>query len=191
MKKDRGEVLYFPVLQFFLIKNVILNKKTAMLPRTYLSSDFGWWEITGSELGIRTIHLVENPETKNSETPSELSEAVQQMQEYFEGKRTHFDLKLDWSGAPDFHRQVWAELLKIPYGKTTTYLAIAEALGDKNSVRAVGQANRNNPIAVVVPCHRVIAKSGELQGYFYGLDMKRRLLELENPVKYARQGELF
>jgi methylated-DNA-[protein]-cysteine S-methyltransferase len=81
--------------------------------------------------------------------------------------------------------------LKIPYGHTTTYQAIAENLGDKKAVRAVGQANRHNPIAIIVPCHRCIAKSGELQGYFYGLDMKRQLLELENPLSFARQGSLF
>lgn len=162
-----------------------------MLPTAYLSTPFGCWEITGTELGVRTITLMETPKPDTEKIPPELTDAVLQLTEYFEGKRARFDLKLDWSGAPDFHRQVWAELLKIPYGKTSSYLSIAETLGDKNAVRAVGQANRNNPIAIVVPCHRVIAKNGDLQGYFYGLDMKRKLLELENPVKYARQGELF
>jgi methylated-DNA-[protein]-cysteine S-methyltransferase len=70
-------------------------------------------------------------------------------------------------------------------------LSIAEKLGDPKAIRAVGQANKHNPIAIIVPCHRVIAKNGDLQGYFYGLDFKRRLLELENPMSFARQGSLF
>ena len=90
----------------------------------------------------------------------------------------------------------WIGALPLPlinlYGKhTTTYSAVAEQIGNPTAVRAVGLANRNNPIAIVVPCHRVIAKSGDLQGYFYGLDMKRGLLELENPMSFARQGSLF
>ncbi len=74
------------------------------------------------------------------------------------------------SGAPDFQQQVWAKLIKIPYGKTASYSDIAERIGNPTAVRAVGLANRNNPIAIVVPCHRVIGKAGELRGYFYGLD---------------------
>jgi methylated-DNA-[protein]-cysteine S-methyltransferase len=81
--------------------------------------------------------------------------------------------------------------MKIPYGHTTSYSAIAKQLENPDSVRAVGQANRENPIAIIIPCHRVIAKSGDLQGYFYGLDMKRKLLELENPMSFGEQGSLF
>ena len=114
-----------------------------------------------------------------------------QMREYFAGQRRDFDLKLDWGGATEFHRSVWAELLKIPYGKTASYSEIAERIGHPSAVRAVGLANRENPIAIVVPCHRVIGKAGELRGYFYGLDTKMRLLRLENPVRFAEQGELF
>jgi methylated-DNA-[protein]-cysteine S-methyltransferase len=98
---------------------------------------------------------------------------------------------LDWDGAAYFNRADWGELVKIPNGRTTSYSAIAEKIGNPTAVRAVGLANRNNPIAIIVPCHRVIAKSGDLHGYFYGLDMKRRLLELENPMSFARQGSLF
>ena len=120
-----------------------------------------------------------------------LRDCVQQLDEYFSGERRNFDLKLDFGGAPDYYKAVWQELLKIPYGHTTSYQAIADKLGDPNAVRAVGQANRHNPIAVIVPCHRCIAKSGDLQGYFYGLAVKRQLLELENPMSFARQGSLF
>ena len=120
-----------------------------------------------------------------------LQKCVEQLDEYFSGERKKFDLQLDWLDATDFNKAVWKELVKIPYGRTTNYSAIAEKIGNPTAVRAVGLANRNNPIAIIVPCHRVIAKNGDLQGYFYGLDMKRQLLELENPRSFARQGSLF
>ena len=133
----------------------------------------------------------EVPPENYQDAPEHLVEAVRQLSEYFQRQRTDFDLPLDFSEGTQFHQAVWRELLKIPYGHTASYLSIAHALGDPNSVRAVGQANRHNPIASIVPCHRVIAKSGDLQGYFYGLDMKRKLLELENPMSFGEQGSLF
>lgn len=162
-----------------------------MLAKTYLSSRFGCWEIQGSELGISSVQLVQKSPCPEGPVPEVLQECVAQLQEYFDGKRQAFTVKLDFGGAPDFNVSVWKELLKVPYGHTTTYSGIAEKLGDPNLVRAVGQANAHNPIAIIIPCHRCIAKSGDLQGYFYGLDMKRALLELENPMSFARQGELF
>ena len=158
----------------------------------YVDSPFGYWEIQGSELGISRVRCIKDiPDHQEEESPELLKEASLQLSEYFKGTNRAFDLKLDFGGAPDFHRRVWEELLKIPYGRTTTYLAIASALGNPLAVRAVGQANARNPIAIVVPCHRCIAGSGDLQGYFYGLDLKRALLELENPQGFARQGKLF
>ena len=163
-----------------------------MLHTTSCASPFGLFEITGSELGVRSVKLSENPvESTKGPLPQPLESCVTQLEEYFARKRKNFELLLDWSGAPDFHQQVWAELIKIPYGHTFSYSGIAERLGDPNKMRAVGQANRNNPIAIIVPCHRVIAKNGDLQGYFYGLNMKRKLLELENPMSFASQGSLF
>lgn len=162
-----------------------------MLQTTHYLSPFGCFEIQGSIAGIRSIKLVNKKPCPAGPIPPELRDCVEQLDEYFKGQRRTFDLPLDWSGATDFEKAVWSELLLIPYGRTTTYLAIAEKLGDPKAIRAVGQASKHNPIAIVVPCHRVIAKSGDLQGYFYGLDMKRRLLELENPLSFARQGTLF
>ncbi|MCB0530347.1 MAG: methylated-DNA--[protein]-cysteine S-methyltransferase [Lewinellaceae bacterium] len=166
-----------------------------MTTRLFLSTPIGWFEISGSDLGVRTIHLKEHP--AETETRVDLPEnhpvavCKRQLQEYFEGKRREFDLKIDWSGRSDFHQQVWAELLKIPFGKTASYSDIAERVGKPAAVRAVGLANRNNPLAIVVPCHRVIGKAGELRGYFYGLDTKMQLLRHENPHRFAEQGELF
>ena len=163
-----------------------------MLVKSYLSSSFGSFEITGSELGVRSIHLSEQAGPV-AELPADhpVERCRQELEDYFAGNRQTFDVKLDWSGAPDFHRLVWAELLKIPYGETASYSDIAQRAGSPKAVRAVGLANRQNPIAIVVPCHRVIGKAGELRGYFYGLDTKMALLRHENPRRYAEQGSLF
>ena len=107
-----------------------------------------------------------------------VSEAARQLREYFGGQRRSFDLPLELAGT-EFQRRVWAELLKIPYGETRSYSEVARAIGKPRAVRAVGSANHANPIAIVVPCHRVIAADGGLAGYGGGLDRKRLLLELE------------
>ncbi|MFN7115255.1 MAG: methylated-DNA--[protein]-cysteine S-methyltransferase [Saprospiraceae bacterium] len=162
-----------------------------MLEKAYLESPFGCFEIVGSELGIAAMKLIGQNCPSNVLIPNCLQNCVTQLDEYFKGKRQVFDLQLDWGGAPEFNKRVWSELLKIPYGRTTSYAAIAEKIGDAKAVRAVGMANRNNPIPIIVPCHRVIAKNGDLHGYYYGLEMKRKLLELENPLSFAAQGSLF
>lgn len=104
--------------------------------------------------------------------------ACTQLAEYFAGTRTAFDLVLRPEGTP-FERLVWDRLLEIPYGETTSYGAIATALGLVNGARAVGRANGSNPIAIVIPCHRVIGTNGTLTGYGGGLPLKHALLELE------------
>lgn len=162
-----------------------------MLATAYCPTPFGCFEITGSKLGIRSVKLVDKSPCLQVDVPEVLQDCYQQLIEYFNQDRRHFSLQLDWSGRSEFNKSVWRELLKVPYGHTTTYSALAEKIGNPTAVRAVGLANRNNPVAIIVPCHRVIAKNGQLQGYFYGLDMKRRLLELENPMSFARQGSLF
>ncbi|MCB0636319.1 MAG: methylated-DNA--[protein]-cysteine S-methyltransferase [Lewinella sp.] len=164
---------------------------STQLEVAHFLSPFGCFRITGSYKGIRSVQLVDTKPCPAGPIPRVLRDCVTQLAEYFKRERQTFDLRLDWEGHTDFHQAVWKELLEIPYGHTTSYLSIAEKLGDPKAIRAVGQANRRNPIAIIVPCHRVIAKSGELQGYFYGLDFKRRLLELENPLSFARQGSLF
>jgi methylated-DNA-[protein]-cysteine S-methyltransferase len=162
-----------------------------MLEKAFLSSPFGCFELKGSRHGLRSVSLTGKQRCPDLPVPAVLLKAYQQLEKYFRGELQVFDLELDYGDAPAFHQAVWEELRTVPYGHTTTYLAIATTLGDPHAVRAVGQANRHNPLAIVVPCHRCIAKSGDLQGYFYGLDMKRRLLELENPASFARQGSLF
>jgi O-6-methylguanine DNA methyltransferase len=114
--------------------------------------------------------------------------AILQVLEYLGGKRTCFALPLDLRGTP-FQRAVWRELLRIPYGETRTYQAIARAVGEPQAARAVGGANGANPLALIVPCHRVVASQG-LGGYGGGLALKRRLLALERNPTAPEQGRL-
>lgn len=110
-----------------------------------------------------------------------IRETKRQLDEYFKGDRTTFDLPLDMEGTP-FQVKVWHALQAIPYGETRTYKEIAEVIGNPKAVRAVGMANHVNPFIIVVPCHRVIGTNGKLTGYAAGLDKKLLLLELEKGV---------
>jgi len=101
-----------------------------------------------------------------------------QLNEFFAGKRRDFDLPLAPQGT-DFQKRVWAELVRIPYGETISYAQLARRVGSDGAARAVGRANATNPIAIVVPCHRVIGANGSLTGYAYGTEMKRGLLDFE------------
>ena len=110
-----------------------------------------------------------------------LTRAAAQLEEYFAGERTEFDLPLAAQGT-EFQRRVWAELERIPYGETATYGELARRLGNPTGSRAVGLANGRNPLGIVVPCHRVVGTSGDLTGYGGGLPRKRLLLDLEARV---------
>lgn len=112
-----------------------------------------------------------------------IEKCILQLNEYFEGKRKDFDLPLKPSGTA-FQLKDWAALQKIPYGKTCSYKDIAIAIGNEKACRAVGMANHNNPISIVIPCHRVVGADGSLTGYGGGLHIKKYLLELEQ--KYSK-----
>jgi methylated-DNA-[protein]-cysteine S-methyltransferase len=114
-----------------------------------------------------------------------LEDCIDQLENYFSGKRMVFDLPLNPEGT-SFQKRVWDELLKIPYGETLTYMELAVKLGDAKAIRAVGTANGRNPIAIIIPCHRVIGAGNKLTGYAGGIWRKKLLLELEmkyNPPK--------
>jgi methylated-DNA-[protein]-cysteine S-methyltransferase len=111
--------------------------------------------------------------------PDEFAAARAQLREYFAGERTSFDVQLEMHGG-DFERRVWRALQDIPYGETVSYGEIARRVEQPHAARAVGLANGRNPIAVIVPCHRVIGADGSLTGYGGGLERKRLLLELES-----------
>lgn len=145
--------------------------------KAYYRSPIGVMEITGSEDGVASIYFVDEARA-SATTPACLSDCVQQLDEYFNRKRKEFSLTLDLRGT-DFQKRVWRELLKIPFGKTVAYLDVAVALGDKKALRAVGWANGQNPIVLIVPCHRVIGSDGSLTGYGGGLWRKEWLLNFE------------
>lgn len=122
---------------------------------------------------VRLNIVAENP------THPILVETERQLNEYFAGQRSTFTLALDVAGT-DFQRKVWRALLSIPFGETRSYGEIAKQIGKPTAVRAVGAANGRNPISIVAPCHRVIGATGKLTGFAGGLEMKARLLALEN-----------
>jgi methylated-DNA-[protein]-cysteine S-methyltransferase len=129
-----------------------------------------------------------SPLAENEKHPV-LLETEKQLQEYFDGKRNRFSMRLDPQGT-DFQNQVWQALLTIPFGETRSYGQIARQIGNAKAMRAVGAANGKNPISIVVPCHRVIGASGELTGFAGGLDIKERLLTLEQKGERTVQADL-
>lgn len=146
----------------------------------YIKTPLGIAKIIGDENGVSEISVYDEGSV-SVEIPSSLQEAVSQLNDYFEGKRTNFDFKLNPKGT-DFQKKVWGALLEIPYGKTRTYLEQSKVLGDVKAIRAVASANGKNPLWIVVPCHRVIGTDGSLTGYAGGLWRKKWLLEHENPT---------
>lgn len=138
-----------------------------------------------SEKGLEVLSFQRQPgvsqasSLNQSGAPFEiLQETCQQLTEYFEGQRQTFDLPLAPQGT-DFQREVWQELLNIPFGQTLSYGELAERVGKPKAARAVGSANGKNPLCLVIPCHRVIAADGGLGGYAYGLSIKEQLLAHE------------
>ena len=118
------------------------------------------------------------PTAPQGDSPAIAAAAIQ-LEQYFAGDRTEFDLDVELGGTA-FERRVWDELRAIPYGQTATYAEIARRIGRPGASRAVGRANARNPVAVIVPCHRVIGSDGSLTGYAGGMEVKRALLELEH-----------
>jgi methylated-DNA-[protein]-cysteine S-methyltransferase len=143
--------------------------------------------VVASDAGIRAIELsgvAGLPGREGGSNPW-LRQALEQLRAYFAGELREFDLTLDLQGT-EFQKRVWRELLNIPYGETRSYSFVANTIGSPKAVRAVGAANGQNPIPIVVPCHRVIGAGGSLVGYGGGLPLKRFLLDLE-----ARHSHLF
>jgi len=166
-----------------------MSKSMTAKSTTYVSktipSPVGHLTLVASDAGLAAV-LWENdsprrvPLTITGEDPKHpvLREAERQLKDYFAGKRTSFDLPLDFHGT-DFQKRVWKALLKIPFGETRSYGQIAHALGKPTAMRAVGAANGKNPISIIAPCHRVIGKDGQLTGFAGGLKAKAHLLALE------------
>ena len=154
----------------------------------YINSPLGITKIVGDEDGIAVISVSDVGTNEVSlKIPNVLKEAASQLEEYFEGKRTDFNLKLKPQGT-EFQQKVWKALLEIPYGKTISYMDQTKKLGDIKAIRAVASANGKNPLWIVVPCHRVIGTNGSLTGYAGEIWRKKWLLEHESP---STQQSLF
>lgn len=158
-----------------------------------MDSPIGFLTLKASDLGLTVVHISKSkPQLlENASRNKILTEARNQLMAYFNKQLNAFDIPLDFGKAPEFSKSVWTLLLNIPYGKTTSYGDLARQLGNINKSRAVGLANGSNPLAVIVPCHRVIGSNGTLTGYGGGLPAKEFLLKLENPSRLVQQGVLF
>ncbi|MFY0712054.1 methylated-DNA--[protein]-cysteine S-methyltransferase [Seonamhaeicola sp. NFXS20] len=147
-----------------------------------IKSPLGFTKITGDDEGIQSVTVLNSEEKITDIIPIELEDCIIQLQEYFEGSRKQFQLKLNPQGT-NFQKKVWKQLEQIPYGKTQSYLELSKQLGDIKAIRAVANANGKNPIWIIIPCHRVIGSDGSLTGYAGGLHRKKWLLEHESPYK--------
>jgi methylated-DNA-[protein]-cysteine S-methyltransferase len=145
------------------------------------SSPIGTIEIAADDEGISKVLFLNDAPSLKFSHPF-LDECVKQLGEYFENKRTEFDLPLKPTGT-DFQKSVWEELQNIPFGKTISYMDLAKRLGEPKVIRAARTANGKNPIAIIIPCHRVVGTDGGLTGYAGGLRRKQWLLNHESAQK--------
>lgn len=146
--------------------------------KSYYQSPIGILEIISKNNVLVSLKLVHKFSNTNNETDF-INNIKQQLDEYFAGKRQVFDIKINPIGT-EFQNKVWSELSKIPYGATASYSKIAENIGNIKAQRAVGSACNKNPIMIIIPCHRVITKNGNLGGFAYGNSIKHKILELES-----------
>ena len=155
------------------------------MSEVFINSPLGTLLIQGDDTGLQRVEFVDETIPQSESIPAVLEKTVLQLHAYFEGKCSSFDLKLNPQGT-DFQKRVWLQLAKIPFGKTTSYLQMAKDLGDPKVIRAAASANGKNPIAIIIPCHRVIGSDNSMTGYAGGIWRKKWLLEHESPVKQQR-----
>lgn len=148
---------------------------------SYLYNELGTLQISGNQTSITAIKFTDNNTLADTLENEVTQQCKQELQEYFEGKRQIFSVPLQFYGT-SFQNKVWETLMRINYGSTLSYLALAKRLGNVKSIRAAASANSKNPIAIIVPCHRVIGSGGKLVGYAGGLWRKQKLLELEQQI---------
>jgi methylated-DNA-[protein]-cysteine S-methyltransferase len=169
---------------------------TEALTWTRMDSPLGELSLAASPAGLATVHFGRHAATERlprdhgrSAARAHLDAATGQLREYFARARRSFELDVAPEGTP-FDQLVWAELRRIPHGATISYGELARRLDRPGAARAVGHANGRNPIAIIVPCHRVIASDGSLGGYAGGLELKRALLDLEEALEADLQTRL-
>lgn len=154
---------------------------------TYIQTPLGVAKLIADKKGIIEVTVDDEFKMGTSPVPTCLKATTKQLKEYFSGSRTTFDIAMNPKGT-DFQKKVWDELVKIPFGKTISYLDLSKRLGNTKAIRAVAAANGKNPLWIIVPCHRVIGSDGSLTGYAVGIHRKKWLLEHESP---AKQQSLF
>lgn len=158
-----------------------------MRTHTRIDSPIGMLTLVNTDGVLGAVYMAEHARmpdagTFGEESSAGFEEAIAQLAEYFAGERRTFTLPLAPAGS-DFQHRVWKLLAEIPYGETRSYGQLAEQLGDRLVIRAVGAANGRNPLSIIVPCHRVVGADGSLTGYAGGLQRKKYLLGLENPSR--------
>lgn len=162
-----------------------------------IETPVGWLHIVANQNGVESLEFCKKPSQNTnvflqlqkksksntlSSSETHLFAALTQLKEYFAGERILFDLTLSPARGTEFQRRVWDALTEIPFGSTSSYKDVAQAIGSPQGMRAVGLANNKNPLPIIVPCHRVIGKSGDLVGYGGGLKKKEWLLRLEGII---------
>ena len=173
--EDRNIVEHTPTIEE--LTKWIKRKDYLMKKRYIYNTIIGPIEIIEEDGYIINLGFNQNSNAEVQETVL-IKETYKQITQYLQGNRKEFNIPIKMKGT-DFQKSVWTELTKIPYGETRTYKQIAENVGNPKACRAVGMANHNNPIAIIVPCHRVIGANNKLVGYAGGLDIKGKLLEIE------------
>lgn len=159
----------------------------AELFQKYIDSPVGWLKVQASNVSILSISFVEERKENSIIQPDIIEQVVQQLNEYFSGKRKLFDIPLNPKGT-EFQKMVWKHVSTIKFGQTASYLDIALKTGSAKNTRAVGMANGKNPIPIIIPCHRIIGSNNKLTGYAGGIERKRSLLQLE--LKYSENNKL-
>lgn len=148
----------------------------------FIKTPLGNAILEGNASGISKFILTDEAGSSTPNPAPEFTEAIEQLEEYFAGQRKEFNLKLNPQGT-EFQKKVWQALLKIPFGRTASYMDLSKELGDPLAIRAVAAANGKNPLWILIPCHRVIGSDGSLTGYAGGLWRKKWLLEHEQQEK--------
>ena len=144
----------------------------------FYKSPLGYLKLVASDKGLCQSEYADKPGMNSKDQNPIIKKTIQQLDEYFAGKRKNFDIHFDLGGT-DFQKKVWQELCKIPFDQTISYAELARRVGNPKASRAVGNANGKNPIPIIIPCHRVVKSDGSLGGYSSGITKKKQLLKLE------------
>lgn len=176
--------------KFIFAKSLKPQHKPLNSYQDFLKTSEGYWLVRANDDYISSIDFDKNKPQIEIKANIITNSLIRQLIAYFEGHTINFDVPLGMEEYTDFQKSVWNALLEVPYGTTISYSILAKRLGNTNSVRAVANANAKNPFPIVVPCHRVIGKNGDLTGYAHGLELKAYLLELEGAIK-EKQLSLF